>query len=138
MSYYSSATTTARAGHHRCRWTGCPKTYGRSQELHRHILSTHLPYPYFCPTQFCSWRGGRVDEFRAHSEACNPGHQSKPGMIYNTQLVLGLIDDGTAVDIVKSQTRYFVAERARELGKTEAWEDLCGRRYRTGQCDCDG
>jgi hypothetical protein len=79
-----------------------------------------------------------MDDFRAHSETCDPGRRSEPGMVYNTQFVLGLIDDGTAIDVVKSQTRYFVAERARELGKVGDWEDLCGRRYKTGHCDCDG
>jgi hypothetical protein len=99
------------------------------------MVSHHLPYSIFCPS--CYWRGGREEEFTTHSKRYHPGEVLKPSLIYNTNLVLGYIFDGsTAIDVAERFALRFVAERAVELGKVEEWNDLCGRRAKTGHCRC--
>jgi hypothetical protein len=67
----------------------------------------------------------------------HPGEENEPGIIYNIDLVLDYIRSGAPVRTVEEYARDFVAERARELGMVEEWEDLCGRRARMGWCRCD-
>ncbi|KAI0249384.1 hypothetical protein BJV78DRAFT_701384 [Lactifluus subvellereus] len=119
-----------------CPWTGCKKTYGRKQDVKRHIVSHHLPYSIFCLNPSCSWRGGREDDFARHSADCGPS--SMRGDIYDTKLVLGyILEDGVAVEVAERFALQFVAERGLEFGKVEEWEDLCGRRAKNGWCRCD-
>ena len=45
-------------------------------------------------------------------------------MIYDVELVLGWIRDGTiSVDVAETFVIDFVQERARELGKVDLWRD---------------
>ena len=78
------------------------------------------------------------DEFKAHLKDCDPGNDREPGQIYDTMLVLGYIEDGSPARRAEKYALDFVAERALELGKVAEWEDLCGRRAKTGWCRCDG
>jgi hypothetical protein len=67
----------------------------------------------------------------------HPGEEFEQSPIYDTKLVLGYIFDGsTAIEVAERFALRFVAERAVELGKVEEWNDLCGRRARTGHCRC--
>jgi hypothetical protein len=60
------------------------------------------------------------------------------GDIYDTKLVLDyILEDGAAVEVAERFALRFIAERGLELGKVEEWEDLCGRRAKTGWCRCD-
>ncbi|KAI0249372.1 hypothetical protein BJV78DRAFT_1155849 [Lactifluus subvellereus] len=118
-----------------CIYTGCEKTYGRPQDLKRHIVNHHLPYSIFCAS--CYWRCGREEELTAHSKNYHPGQVLGLSLIYDTRLVLGYIFDGsTALDVAERFALRFVAERAVELGTVEVWNDLCGRRARFGHCHC--
>lgn len=61
----------------------------------------------------------------------------EPGLIYDTKLVLDYIfEDHIPIDSAEKYALDFVAFKALELGKMEEWEDLCGRRAKTGQCTC--
>ena len=101
-------------------------------------MSHHLPYSLSCPIPACRWRGARKDEFKTHSKKCHSGDRLEPYPIYDTKLVLGyILDDGTPVETAEKYALDFVAERALELKKEDDWEDLCGRRAKTGRCRCD-
>ncbi|KAI0249369.1 hypothetical protein BJV78DRAFT_700477 [Lactifluus subvellereus] len=135
-----SSNITLPDGRLRCPSPRCDTTIkpDRRQDLERHILSHHLPYSLSCPTPSCHWRGARKDEFKTHSKKYHAGHDLEPCRIYDTKLVLGyILDDGTPLERAEKYALDFVAERALELKKANEWEDLCGRRVKTGRCRCD-
>jgi hypothetical protein len=134
----SSSGPASKPERLRCPWTACETaTFGRPQECDRHVLSRHLPLSLFCPAQSCHWRGGRRDEFKAHWKKYHPGHEPEPGLIYDTKLVLGyLFECRVPVERAEKYAFDFIADRALELGKVREWEDLCGRRAKTGRCPC--
>jgi hypothetical protein len=87
----------------------------------------------------CHWRGGRKDGFKPHLKKYHQGYGSaEPCLIYDSKLVLGhILADRMSVERAEKYALDLVAERARELNKVEEWQDLCGRREKTGRCHCD-
>lgn len=102
----------------------------RQQNLKRHILSMHLPCWIYCPHPSCTWRGTRKEELNKHvdKEQCGPKPERDQYQIYDTRLILGwILEDDVPLNVAVGYALDFVGERARELGKVEAWRDLWGR-----------
>jgi hypothetical protein len=102
----------------------------RQQNLKRHILSKHLPFWIFCPHPYCAWRGARKEDLKRHvdKEKCGPKPEPEQYQIYDTKLILGwILEDNIPLKVAAGYALDFVSERARELGKVEAWRDLWGR-----------
>ncbi|KAI0003325.1 hypothetical protein BJV74DRAFT_524693 [Russula compacta] len=102
----------------------------RQQNLKRHILSMHLPCWVHCPHPSCSWRGTRKEELDRHmvKENCGPRPERGQYQVYDTKLILSwILEDNTPVEVAARYALDFVGERAKELGKEEAWKDLWGR-----------
>ena len=62
-----------------------------------------------------------------HSSTYHPEapHPVQPCLIYDTKVVLGYIfDHGMPVEMAQQYALRSVAEKAREVGKTEEWEDI--------------
>jgi len=75
----------------------CDKTFGRLQELQRHISSVHLPCWLHCPHSPCLWRGHRKEEFKTHCSRVHPNSDPEvsPCHIYDVKTVVNQITDGT-------------------------------------------
>ncbi|KAI0251269.1 hypothetical protein BJV78DRAFT_1212122 [Lactifluus subvellereus] len=106
----------------------CKRSCRRRQELKRHLLSFHLPLWIYCPHSRCLWRGHRSEDLKTHlaQQKCGPIPKRKQYEIYDKDLVVGWILDGTSVEVAARFALGFVEERARELLMTEEWEDLWG------------
>lgn len=105
----------------------CQKSYGRQQELQRHMLSRHLPRWLHCPYWPCPWRGHRREDFRTHLNlhpSTDP--EVEPRLVYDTRMVLDWIKSGTSVETAAGYALDFVLEKAQELGFEEKWGDLWG------------
>ncbi|KAF8485891.1 hypothetical protein DFH94DRAFT_841959 [Russula ochroleuca] len=110
-----------------CPWTGCEVDFGRQQEWERHILTFHLPDCYCCPAPACPWRSRRKDSLKMHIDEgmCGPRPEwEEQWMIYNPKLILQWIcEDFISIEFAETYALDFVQERARELGKVDAWRD---------------
>ncbi|KAH9961577.1 hypothetical protein BC827DRAFT_327650 [Russula dissimulans] len=109
----------------------CEKKCGRAQELQRHILSSHLPCWIHCPLSPCPWRGHRKEDFKAHLRVwhtvADPNDGPFASFVYDTNIVLELIKNGTSIDNAAGIALVLVSEKSHELGMVEEWEDLWGR-----------
>ena len=126
LNRFPSRKSKPNGTHLLCPW-GCDALLERRQEWNRHILTLHLPNNLYCPNPACPWRGSRKEKLNEHIEQGNCGARPKWGeqrMIYDVDLVLGWIRDGTiSVDVAEMFAIDFVQERARELGKVDLWRD---------------
>ncbi|KAF8264156.1 hypothetical protein EI94DRAFT_318783 [Lactarius quietus] len=115
----------------------CWKKFGRWQDRDRHLLSCHLPRSLYCPYPSCSWRGDRTDLFRQHWNAhgCGPvPEQAEYYQIYPSKMILEWITHGrVSTDVAAECALLFAEEKARRLGKLEAWKDLWGRKGKVGR-----
>ena len=112
----------------------CRTSFGRRQELKRHIQSLHLPCWLFCSSPGCQWRGDRMDQFQRHNNNThngqNPPAEEQECWIYNMKMILSLIKDSAGSDAIMTAQCLaveLVKERALEIGKQEWLEDPWGR-----------
>jgi hypothetical protein len=118
----------------RCPSPTCRGSFQRSQDLHRHILSFHLPCWIYCPT--CFWTGNRGEYFNRHlkNNKCGPKPPREQYEIYNTKLVLGwILEDNMPIEKAARFALSFAEERALELGKSQEWRDILGRQGKRAQ-----
>ena len=99
-------------------------SFGRRQELDRHIQLIHLPCCVFCPYSHCEWRGCRVDELQKHldQQGCNQNSPVQEYRIYEVKTILKMIRSAESNDAIRNAQDWavdFVRERAIQLGKDE-------------------
>jgi hypothetical protein len=116
----------------RCPYGDCAESPGRWQDQKRH-LHTHLPKWICCVHPGCSWRGDRVDALAKHRRDVHPSSSQELAnsefMIYDPEpLVVGLLNGTISVEEAQSIANAMVKSRVDELGKSEIWEGLSGRR----------
>lgn len=97
------------------------ESFGRRQELDRHIQRFHLPCWLYCPYSSCEWRGSRIDELQKHldQKRCNWNSTEKEFQIYDVKMILDMIRDpesNESIQTAQNWAVHFVRERARELG----------------------
>jgi len=116
------------------RCSECNRSCGRLRELQRHISSAHLPRWLHCPHFPCPWRGHRKEDFKTHLRE-HPGSDPNVGpcLVYEIDLVLDWIKEGTPVETAATYALDFVSERALVLGFVEEWKNLWGGRRKKAQ-----
>ena len=112
----------------------------RQQNLKRHMLSIHLPSWIYCPHPSCAWRGSRKEDLKRHvdKQKCGPKPEPEQYQIYDTNLILDwILEDDIPLKVAAGYALYFVGERARELGKVDAWRDLWGHQLQERRIQVD-
>jgi|SRR5712672_3419350 len=117
-----------------CPVPGCPKSFYRSQEQKRHLL-THLPHWVHCPEPGCSWRGNRLGTFRKHRGSDHPSSIQEPDKdqyeIYDPfPLVEEIIQGSLCIKAAENRAIAAVLMKASELDSSELCDNPWGRQKR--------
>jgi hypothetical protein len=116
----------------RCPDRDCTESPGRWQDQKRHV-HTHLAHWICCMHPGCSWRGDRVDALPKHWRRVHPSSSQELAnsefMIYDPEpLVKALLNGTISLEEAQRNANAMVKSRAHEIGKSEIWESLLGRR----------
>ena len=85
-----------------------------------------MPYYLYCPNPACDWQGCRKEDLHEHIDEGNCGPRpevEEERLIYDPKLILGWIREGVPIEVGQIIAADLAEERARELGKTNLWEN---------------
>ncbi|KAI9512607.1 hypothetical protein F5148DRAFT_1161508 [Russula earlei] len=106
-----------------CPFPNCERSFGRRQELERHVLQ-HLPLYIYCP--LCNWRGSRRYALRVHLQMKHGGFGllgSDPYTIFDARLMAKLLLNGEVTPALAEETaRSLTQEKATQLGMIGHWD----------------
>ena len=109
----------------------CPASFRRPQDRKRHVLS-HLPRWLQCQAPGCSWRGDRWEHLREHRLKVHLSNSqeldSRESIIYDPLPFVEGITNNATFENAKTIAISLVEVKAQELGKSELWGDLWGRK----------
>ena len=109
-----------------CPFLDCHKTYGRRQDLERHILQ-HLSRCLYCSQPGCKWTGTRLYGLRGHLKQKH-GNVPVPDrgsyMIYDAKvLVKQLLNEEITTEQAVQEARLSFRNKAEPLGKLNLWRE---------------
>ena len=106
-----------------CPFPNCGSTYGRPQELERHIREYHLPYDLYCEQEGCNWTGNRRYALQNHFTDKHPSipmPEQEAFTIYDAKgLVKQLLTKDISVEQAVADARSLYQNKTAELGKLE-------------------
>ena len=116
----------------RCPVRDCPECPGRWQDQKRHVRE-HLPHWICCVDPDCPWRGDRPDALSKHWRKVHPSSSQELAnsefVIYDPEPLVERLLNGTIfIEEAQSIANKMVKSRAEEIGKSEIWASLSGRR----------